>query len=137
MVRIIVGWEIRDWQAGREENTLFFKKKFWKWLKTYSMKSNDLKVAWSLSAPEANLCRGSTKHSFFYSVYRRPFHGCFWWSFLYQFSDFCLSFAKILQSRNRKCKHYIIFSFFTEIFGDKISHIRDCSEVFQGSVVRS
>ena len=27
------------------------------------MKSGDLKVAWNLAAPEANLCRGCAKHN--------------------------------------------------------------------------
>ena len=31
--------------------------------KTYSMKSVDLKVAWNLAAPEANLCRSCAKHT--------------------------------------------------------------------------
>ena len=65
------------------------------------MKSGDLMVAWGLAAPEANLFRGSTKHSFFFTQYAEHLSMAVS-DHLYQFCDFYLSFAKILQSRKQE-----------------------------------
>ena len=94
------------------------------------MKSDNLKMAWSLAAPEANLCRGSIKQSFFSLNMQKTLP----WLVLIIYTSSAIFIYLLLKSFNRKhrkCKHYIIFSFFTEISGDEISHIGECS-VFRG-----
>ena len=93
-------------------------------------------VAWGLVAPETNLCRGSTKQSFFSFNMQNTLP----WLFLIIYTSSVIFIYPLLKSfnrKNRKCKHYIHIFIFAEISGDKISHIGECSEVFWGSAVRS
>ena len=43
--------------------------------------------------------------------------------YLYQFCDFYISFAIIPQLQKQKIKQHIAFTIFTEISGEKISHV--------------
>ena len=52
--------------------------------------------------------------------------------YLYQFCDFCLSFAKMLWSQKQNMQ-----TIFTNTPGEEIFLIGKCSEVFQGPVVQS
>ena len=52
--------------------------------------------------------------------------------YLYQFCDFCLSFAKIPWSQKQNMQ-----AIFTETPGEEISPIGKCSEVFMRPVVQS
>ena len=52
--------------------------------------------------------------------------------YLYQFCDFCLSFAEISWSQKQNMQ-----AIFTETPGEEISPIGKCSEVFMRPVVQS
>ena len=65
-------------------------------------------VAWGLAAPETNLCRGSTKQLFFIQYAEHLFMAAP--DHLYQFCDFYLSFAKILQSQKQEMQ--ILYTYF-------------------------
>ena len=49
---------------------------------------------------------------------------------------FIFSLVKSSNRKSKRCKHFItLITIFTENFGEEISHIGECSEVFQGSVL--
>ena len=63
---------------------------------------------------------------FFFSGERIPFHGRLPLIIFTSSAIFAYPLLKSFNCENRKCKHFMIFSFSTEITGDDISHIREC-----------
>ena len=74
-------------------------------------------------------------NNFFQSIFQNIFAQLL--LIIYTSSTFFLfSLVKSSNRKSKRCKHFItLITIFTENFGEEISHIGECSEVFQGSVL--